>query len=115
MCFRKMATKKHRKHKAFSVFFVLFCGYSFLFAQDTANPMAALKDEVKRVLDAAGKPFTEEQEQAVSLMMEDRRQASEQLFGDLMDFRQGPTRGEENDRLRDAIEWMRSEFLTRLR
>jgi hypothetical protein len=84
-------------------------------AETTANPMAALKDEVARVLNDAGKPFTEEQERAISLMMEDRRQASEQLFGDLMDFRDGPTRGQENDRLRDAISWMRTEFLTRLR
>jgi hypothetical protein len=86
-------------------------------AQENAveNPMAALKDQVKLVLKEAGKPFTEDQEQAITLMMEDRRQASEQLFGDLMDFRQGPTRGQENDRLRDAIEWMRGEFLIRLR
>src|SRR5687768_3046966 len=47
--------------------------------------------------------------------MEDRRQASEDLFGDLFDFRDGPTQGDNADRLRSAIEWMRNEFIIRLR
>ena len=47
-------------------------------------------------------------------MMEDRRNASEELFGELFDFSAGPTQGDEGDRLRSAIEWMRDEFLTRL-
>jgi hypothetical protein len=55
--------------------------------------------------------FTDEQDRAVALMMEERRRASETLFGGLMDFRAGPTQGQEEDRLRSAIEWMRSEFL----
>jgi hypothetical protein len=80
-----------------------------------ANPLAELKDEVKRVLADAGVPFTEDQERAIALMMEDRRQASEDLFGDLMNFRAGPTQGQDADRLRSAIEWLRGEFLTRLR
>lgn len=79
-----------------------------------ANPLAELKDDVKRVLADAHLPFTEEQERAIVLMMEDRRQASEDLFGNLMDFRAGPTQGQEADRLRSAIEWMREEFLKRL-
>src|SRR5262245_8197848 len=78
------------------------------------NPLAALTAEVKRVLVKAGVPFSEEQENAIVLMMEERRQASEQLFGDLMDFRAGPTQGEQADRLRSAIEWLRKEFLSRL-
>src|SRR5438067_2194824 len=72
------------------------------------NPLAQLKDEIQRVLADAGLPFNVEQEKAIILMMEDRRKASEDLFGDLMDFRAGPTRGDESDRLRSAIEWMRS-------
>src|SRR5262245_42531017 len=79
-----------------------------------ANPLAGLKDEVKRVLADAHLPFSEEQERTVVLMMEDRRQASEDLFGNLMDFRAGPTRGEDEDHFRSAIEWMRGEFLARL-
>src|SRR6476660_4439297 len=46
--------------------------------------------------------------------MEDRRKASEDLFGYLMDFSSGPTQGQEADRLNSAIEWMRGEFLNRL-
>src|SRR5262245_5806741 len=79
-----------------------------------ANPLAESKEEVQRVLAEAGLPFTEEQEKAIVLMMEDRRQASEDLFGDLMNFQAGPTRGEQEDHLRSAIEWMRGEFLKRL-
>src|SRR5262245_43395667 len=79
-----------------------------------ANPLAELKEDVKRVLADAHVPFTEDQERAVVLMMEDRRQASEDLFGDLMNFRAGPTQGQDADRLRSAIDWMREEFLKRL-
>src|SRR2546429_9308543 len=78
------------------------------------NPLAQLKDEVRRVLADAALPFDDEQEKAIILMMEDRRKASEDLFGDLMDFSAGPTRGEDSDRLRSAIEWVRNEFLGRL-
>src|SRR5213080_1600951 len=87
-----------------------------LIAQQTsgANPLAELKDEVKRVLAEANLPFTEEQERSIVIMMEDRRQASEDLFGDLMNFQAGPTRGDDADHLRSAIEWMEGEFLKRL-
>lgn len=77
--------------------------------------MATLKSEVERVLAEADLPFTEAQNDAIALMMEDRRQASEELFGDLFDFSAGPTQGQDSDRLRSAIEWMRNEFLTNLR
>ena len=77
----------------------------------TENPMTQLKDEVESVLTEAGLPFTEEQDDAIILMMEDRRQASEELFGGLLDFRAGPTQGQEADRLRSAIDWMQNEFL----
>src|SRR6266550_1613017 len=84
------------------------------FIAAAANPLAELKDEVKHVLADENVPFTEEQERAIVLMMEDRRQASEDLFGDLMNFQAGPTQGQEADRLRSAIEWLREEFLKRL-
>ena len=79
-----------------------------------ANPLAALNDQVKQVLAAAEVPFSPEQERDIALMMEERRRASEELFGSLMDFRGGPTQGQEDDRLRSAIEWMRNEFLLNL-
>ena len=83
--------------------------------EDTAaNPLAALNGQVKDVLAKAGVPFSEDQERAIALMMEERRRASEDLFGDLMDFRSGPTQGQEADRLRSAIAWMRTEFLRHL-
>src|SRR4026207_1922495 len=78
------------------------------------NPLAALKDEVKRVLADARLPFTDEQETAIVVMMEDRRKASEDLFGNLMDFSSGPKQGQDADKLQSAINWMRNEFLTRL-
>ena len=81
---------------------------------DAANPLAQLKDELVGVLAVADIPFSEEQDRAITLMLADRRRASEDLFGGLMDFSAGPTRGEEADRLRSAIEWMRNEFLSRL-
>jgi hypothetical protein len=80
-------------------------------SSNSENPLAQLKDQVAQVLKAAAVPFSQDQENAIVLMMEDRRRASEDLFGNLMDFRAGPTRGEDADRLRSAIEWMRSEFI----
>src|SRR5207244_9856626 len=95
---------------------VVLLSASPLIAQQTsgANPLAELKDEVRRVLADANLPFTEEQERAIVVMMEDRRKASEDLFGDLMNFQAGPTRGDDADHLRSAIEWVTGEFLNRL-
>ena len=102
----------------FTAFLLLiFLMISSVQAQDpegAANPLATLKDEVKNVLADASLPFSEEQDRAIVLMMEDRRKASEELFGSLMDFTAGPTQGQESDRLRSAIDWMRNEFLTQL-
>ncbi|MBI4266205.1 MAG: TonB-dependent receptor [Acidobacteria bacterium] len=81
----------------------------------TDNPLASLKDQLAGALAAADLPFSPEQERAIVLMMEERRQASEGLFGDLMNFRGGPTSGQEADRLRSAIEWMRGEFARQIR
>ena len=69
-----------------------------VFGQERAltveNPMAALKDEVQQVLVQAQLPFSPDQEKAIVLMMEDRRKASEDLFGSLMDFSSGPKQGQ---------------------
>jgi hypothetical protein len=81
----------------------------------TANPLPELKERVQQALAAVNLPFTEEQDKAIILMMEDRRKASEDLFGDLMNFSGGPTQGQDADRLRSAIAWMQNEFLRSLK
>ena len=92
---------------------------SSLLAQEPTNsaenPLSRLKSELERVVSEANFPITPEQENAITLMMEDRRKASEDLFGNLMDFRSGPTRGQESDQLNSAIQWMQNEFQTRLK
>ena len=113
------------RSKAFvfhSLLFVLCLVATPVAGQDTvtedpgssANPLAAINEEVKQVLATAGVPFSDEQERSIALMMEERRRASEELFGNLMDFSGGPTQGQEEDRLRSAIDWMRNEFLRNL-
>src|SRR5215510_1804038 len=81
----------------------------------TQNPLDRLHDQAKAVFERAGVPFSPEQEKSVALMIEDRRQASEDLFGQLMDFRSGPVQGQQQDRAVAAIKWMHAEFRKRLR
>ena len=78
------------------------------------NPLATLKADLTRVLADANLPFETEQDRAITLMMEDRLQASETLFGGLMDFRAGPTSGQQAELLQSAIGWLRGEFLARV-
>jgi hypothetical protein len=97
---------------------LLVCAGTLARAQEssltTTNPLTDLYDELVDVLAAADLPFTGEQSRAIVLMMEERQRASEDLFGDLMDYRDGPTRGRDEDRLRSAIAWLRGEFLGRI-
>src|SRR4029078_12281078 len=67
-----------------------------------------------QVLVDAKLPFSDEQERNIVLMMEDRRKASEDLFGDVFNFTAGPTHGQDADWLKSAIQWMENEFLGRL-
>ena len=83
-------------------------------AAATVDPLDRLGEEVKGVLSEAGVPFTDEQEAAIALMVEDRRQASEQLFGQTMDFRGGPVQGQQMDRALAGIRWMEEEFAKRI-
>lgn len=100
------------------VVLILFLAAAPLAAQEqsltTENSLPALMAQLTDVLAEADVPFTPEQERAITLMIEDRRQASEQLFIDLMDFSGGPTSGQDAERLQSAIEWIRDEFLSRL-
>jgi len=81
----------------------------------TQNPLDTLHNQAKAVFEKAGFPFSEDQERSISLMIEDRRVASEDLFGQLMDFRSGPVQGQQQDRAVAAIKWMNDEFRKRLR
>ena len=80
----------------------------------TENPLQELKDEVDRVLAEAGLPFSEDQDGRIALMIDERRRASEELFGNLQDFADGPTDGQQADQLNSAIDWIRGEFLDRI-
>ena len=64
----------------------------------TTNPLDDMKAVVEQVLDAAGVPFTDQQNSELALVMEEQRRASERLFGDIMDFSGGPVRGADRDR-----------------
>lgn len=64
----------------------------------TRNPLDELKDQVAQVLAGAGYPFTPEQDRELALLIEDQRQASEDLFGEIMDFRGGLPQGQQMDR-----------------
>ncbi len=89
------------------------------FRQDTGlttrNPLDEIKDELVRVLSEANVPFTADQDDSITLVLEESRRASEQLFGDVMDFRSGPPQGEALDRARAGIEWMNEDFSRRVR
>ncbi len=103
--------------RAFVCCFFLLAGSS-VYGQDsgflTENPLQELKVEVDRILAEAGLPFSEGQDSQIALMIDERRRASEELFGNLQDFAAGPTQGQQADQLNSAIDWMQGEFLNRI-
>lgn len=78
------------------------------------NPLDELKDQVAEVLSTARVPFTAEQEGQLALFIEEQRQASEDLFGVVMDFSAGPPQGEDRDRALAGIQWMHDAFKKKL-
>src|SRR5262245_31214354 len=80
----------------------------------TSNPLDEIKAKVESVLEQAGMPFTDEQTRELALVMEEQRQASERLFGDIMDFSNGPVRGADRDRALAGIQWMTEAFEAKL-
>ena len=102
------------KRAALLLFFLAVPLFAQQKATTTQNPLDKLHDQAKAVFERAGVPFSEEQEKSVALMIEDRRQASEELFGQLMDFRGGPVQGQQQDRAVAAIKWMHDETLDQL-
>jgi hypothetical protein len=81
----------------------------------TRNPLDEIRDELVQVLATAEAPFTDDQGRAIALVLEESRRASEQLFGEVMDFRDGPPQGERLDRARAGIQWMNDDFSKRVR
>ena len=85
------------------------------FGQLTArNPVDELKDEVTQVLSDAKVPFTSEQDTQLTLLIEEERQAAENLFGVTWDFSNGPPQGEQRDQALAGIQWMYDEFKKQL-
>src|SRR5262245_1215352 len=81
------------------------------FGQLTArNPVDELKDQLTQVLADANVPFTPEQEKQLALLIEEERQAAENLFGITWDFSQGPPQGEKRDQALAGIQWMYEEL-----
>jgi len=81
----------------------------------TRNPLDEIRDELIKVLEDAGLPFTIGQEESITFVLEESRRASEQLFGDVMNFRSGPPRGERLDQAMAGINWMNEDFAKRVR
>jgi hypothetical protein len=80
----------------------------------TSNPLDETRAQLEAVLEESGAPFTEEQARELALVMEEQRQASERLFGDIMDFSNGPVRGADRDRALAGIQWMTEAFEAKL-
>jgi hypothetical protein len=88
---------------------------TFAFGQLTArNPVDELKDQLAQALADAKVPFTPDQEKQLALLIEEERQASENLFGVTWDFSKGPPQGEQRDQALAGIQWMYDELKKKL-
>jgi hypothetical protein len=84
---------------------------AFLFLQLSArNPVDELKDQITEALASAKVPFTPDQEKQLALLIEEERQAAENLFGITWDFSKGPPQGEQRDQALAGIQWMHDEL-----
>src|SRR5262245_41735870 len=78
------------------------------------NPVDELKDQVTHVLSDAKVPLTPDQEKQLALLIEEERQAAENLFGITWDFSNGPPQGEQRDKALAGIRWMYDELKKKL-
>ncbi len=78
------------------------------------NPVDELKDLLTLALEEARIPLTPDQERQLALLIEEERQAAENLFGETWDFSQGPPQGEQQDQALAGIRWMYDEMKNRL-
>jgi len=97
-----------------------YCLVAFLIATPvfgqltTKSPVDEFKDQVTQALEEANVPFTPEQDKELALLIEDERQASENLFGVIWDFSKGPPEGDQRDQALAGIQWMLDEFKKKL-
>ena len=75
------------------------------------NPLDEILVALAGTLADSDLPFTEEQVEAIALVMDDQRRATEDLFGQVLDFSGGPPQGARLDRALAGIAWMTEVFL----
>ena len=78
------------------------------------NPVDELKDHLTQALKEARIPLTSDQERQLVLLIEEERQAAENLFGETWDFSQGPPQGEQSDQALAGIRWMYDQLTNRV-
>ena len=93
---------------------VLIAGSAFAQDQDgliVQNPLDEIRDSLATVLEEGEVPFTEEQVRQIALVMDEQRRATEELFGQVLDFSGGPPQGAQLDQALAGIAWMSEAFL----
>ena len=78
------------------------------------NPLDEIRSALAETLEDSGIPFTEDQVQAIALVMDEQRRATEELFGQVLDFSGGPPRGAQLDQALAGIAFMSESFLESL-
>ena len=99
---------------AVAVLSVLLSGSTFARQEGglvVQNPLDEILVALAGTLTDSGVPFTEEQVRAIALVMDEQRRATEELFGQVLDFSAGPPRGARLDRALAGIAWMTEAFL----
>ena len=103
-----------RRVATFAVISVLITGSAFAQEQSglmVQNPLDEIRDALAGTLEDADMPFTEDQVQAIVLVMDEQRRATEELFGEVLDFSAGPPQGDQLDEALAGIAWMSEAFL----
>ena len=75
------------------------------------NPLDEIRAALAGTLADSGVPFTDEQVQAIALVMDEQRRVTEELFGEVFDFSGGPPQGDQLDQALAGIAWMSEAFL----
>jgi hypothetical protein len=75
------------------------------------NPLDEIRRSLLSVLEESGVPFSEAQVRDIALRMDEQKRATEELFGQIFDFSDGPPQGAQLDRARAGIAFMSEAFL----